>query len=101
MWCVMTARRKLIRSALGLILLFLVSALVTTPASAAPARLVIADPSPGSVAVSSPDLITAYASARHIPVTDVAGVRAGTVRTAYDASTKTSWATASFLPSAQ
>jgi hypothetical protein len=46
-------------------------------------------------------LVAAYASFRHIPVRDVPGVRPGTVRTAYDHSTKTRWATATFFPTAR
>ncbi len=44
-------------------------------------------------------LVAAYALFRDIPAGDVSVVRPGTVRTAYDRSTKTYWATASFLPS--
>jgi hypothetical protein len=46
-------------------------------------------------------LAAAYASFRHIPDGDVTGVRPGTMRTGYDNSTKTHWATASFFPSAR
>jgi hypothetical protein len=48
-----------------------------------------------------PALVAAYASFRHIPAGDVTGVRPGTVRTAYERSTKTHWATAGFFPSAR
>jgi len=49
-------------------------------------------------AVSSPVLVQAYLSARHLPADAVAGIRAGSLRTASVAGTQ--WAIADFTPSA-
>src|SRR5579875_75689 len=81
------------RPALGLIAgsAFITLALAT-PVAAATAPIAVTTP------VASA-LTAAYASYRHIPASSVAGVRPGTLRTSYDAATRTHWATAGFFPS--
>jgi hypothetical protein len=86
-------------SAAALTVLALVS-----PAAAATTHTSGRHPAVHAAVTPSPTLralAAAYASFRHIPAGDVTGVRPGTVRIAYDPSTKTRWATASFFPSAR
>ena len=82
------------RSVRGLIPAISVVAMTLASPAAAEAHGTATGPSSATSA-----LVTAYATFRHIPAGDVAGVRPGSLHTGNDASTGTQWATASFFPS--
>jgi hypothetical protein len=69
-----------------------------SPAAAATARTASAGAQLRVTPLKRPGLVAAFAAARHIPAGDVAGVSPGTLHITFVASTKTYWATASFLP---
>jgi hypothetical protein len=69
-------------------------------ATASPAGAASAPPSaPATAAGPAQQALTAaYAAYRHIPVQDIAGLRAGTLHVTDASATGTQWATAAFLP---
>ncbi|MEY9845487.1 PKD repeat protein [Streptacidiphilus sp. BW17] len=66
----------------------------------APTATAVADPASASASTSASVLEQAFMTGRHLSSDAVAGVRAGSVRTATDPATGTRWAEASFLPAA-